>query len=120
MSGPLTEVELAAYHADGFHIQRGLLARDEVALVLEAARQDARLAEHSFAREDGEGGEVRMALWNHPGDDVYGAVARSARVVERAEQLVGGEVYHYHSKMILKDPRNKKTLKGKLSALPDH
>ena len=105
MPGPLTPQELAAYAEAGFLLQRGLLAGDEVGLVLEAAQQDAALEAHAFGRDDGEGGNVRLALWNHPGDDVYGAVARSARVVERAQQLVGGEVYHYHSKMILKDPR---------------
>lgn len=105
MTGPLSPEDVARYHADGFLVQRGLLAADEVALVLEAAERDEVLHAHAFGRDDGEGGNVRLALWNHPGDDVYGAVARGARVVDRAEQLVGGEVYHYHSKLILKDPR---------------
>lgn len=104
MPGPLTTDELATYTREGCLMQRGLFAEDEVGLVLEAAEKDVSLRQHAFGRDDGEGGNVRLALWNHPGDDVYGAVARSARVVERAEQLVGGEVYHYHSKMILKDP----------------
>ena len=46
---------------------------------------------------------MRLSLWNHPGDGVYGMVARSERIVDSVEQLIGGEVYHYHSKMILKD-----------------
>ncbi|MDA1267066.1 MAG: phytanoyl-CoA dioxygenase family protein [Planctomycetota bacterium] len=104
MAAPLTSDELETYRRDGCLLQPGLLAQDEVALVLAAAERDSALREHAFGRDDGEGGNVRLALWNHPGDDVYGAVARSARIVERAEQLVGDEVYHYHSKMILKDP----------------
>ena len=31
-------------------------------------------------------------------------IARSERVVGSMEQILEGEVYHYHSKMILKDP----------------
>jgi ectoine hydroxylase-related dioxygenase (phytanoyl-CoA dioxygenase family) len=31
--------------------------------------------------------------------------ARCERIVRSAEQILGGEVYHYHSKMIMKDPR---------------
>ena len=58
----------------------------------------------SFGREDGEGGTVRLTLWNHPGNGIYGMYARCNRVVNAMEQLLGGEVYHYHSKMILKDP----------------
>src|SRR5690606_32646886 len=44
-------------------------------------------------------------LWNHPGDDLFGRVARSVRIVEAMEALLGGEVYHYHSKLMLKEPR---------------
>src|ERR1700753_1622734 len=32
-------------------------------------------------------------------------VARSKSIVSCAEKLLGGEVYHYHSKMIMKDAR---------------
>ncbi len=46
-----------------------------------------------------------MALWNHPGDSVYGLAARSERVVDTMEELLGGEVYHYHSKLTAKEPR---------------
>ena len=31
--------------------------------------------------------------------------ARCERMVRSAEKFLGGEVYHYHSKMIMKDPR---------------
>ncbi len=48
---------------------------------------------------------MRLSLWNHPTDTVYGMIARSESVVGVAEQLLGGEVYHYHSKMIMKDAK---------------
>jgi ectoine hydroxylase-related dioxygenase (phytanoyl-CoA dioxygenase family) len=48
---------------------------------------------------------VRLSLWNHPGDGIYGMFARCERMVRSCENLLGGEVYHYHSKMIMKDPR---------------
>ncbi len=35
--------------------------------------------------------------------DVTGLVARSDKLVNRAEQLLGGEVYHYHTKFIMKE-----------------
>ncbi len=40
-----------------------------------------------------------------PTDDLYGMFSRSPRIVDRMEQLLGGEVYHYHTKMMLKEPR---------------
>jgi len=48
---------------------------------------------------------VRLALWNTPSDDLYSMFSRSRRIVDRVEQLLGVEVYHWHAKMILKEPR---------------
>ncbi len=79
--------------------------REEVGLLQRAAREDRELDQHAFGKKDGEGGIVRLSLWNHPGDTLYGMFARSASAVDSAEKLLGGEVYHYHSKMIMKDPR---------------
>ena len=45
-----------------------------------------------------------LALWNHPGEDVFGMIARCQRVAAGAELLLGGEVYHYHSKLTMKRP----------------
>jgi len=82
-----------------------LFDKEEVGLLQRAAKEDRELDQHSFAKRDGEGGTVRLCLWNHPGDTLYGMFARSESVVNSAEKLLGGEVYHYHSKMIMKDPR---------------
>jgi ectoine hydroxylase len=100
----LTDSEVADYHRDGYVLRRHLLDAEEVALLGRAARADRELDRHSSSRTDGEGGSVRLALWNHPGNGIYGMVARSARIVASMERLLDGEVYHYHSKMILKDP----------------
>ena len=47
---------------------------------------------------------MRLSLWNHPGDGIYGMFARCRSVVETCERILCDEVYHYHSKMIMKDP----------------
>jgi len=83
----------------------GLFSGEEISLLRSTAHADRELDKHAFARADGEGGKVRLSLWNHPGDNLYGMVARSEKVVGRVEELLDDEVYHYHSKMILKDPR---------------
>ena len=59
-----------------------------------------------YDRRDASGKATRMAMWNHPGDSVYGLAARSRRVVDTMEDLLGGEVYHYHSKLTAKEPRD--------------
>jgi ectoine hydroxylase len=101
----LSDADLAAYHDRGFHLARGLFDRDEIDLLHRAAKEDHELDKRSFGRADGEGGTVRLSLWNHPGDGIYGMFARCERIVRAAERILAGEVYHYHSKMIMKDPR---------------
>jgi len=105
MSEKFSAEEIVRYHEEGFLIRRGLFTGEEISCLGEVARNDHTLDEAATALDDGEGNDVRLSLWNHPGDGIYGMVARSERVVDRVEQLLGEEAYHYHSKMILKDAR---------------
>ena len=104
-TGPLRDDVLKTYEADGFVIARGMFDSEEIGLLRRAAKEDRELDQHSFGRGDGEGGTVRLSLWNHPGDTLYGMFARCESMVNSAEKILGGEVYHYHSKMIMKDPK---------------
>jgi hypothetical protein len=101
----ISDEQVRAYHQDGYVLARGMFDREEIALLGRAAREDRALDQHAYGRDDGEGGRTRLSLWNHPGDAIYGMVARCERVVNSSEKLLGGEVYHYHSKMIMKDAR---------------
>jgi ectoine hydroxylase len=104
-SGPITETQVAEYRRDGYVLVKHLFDKEEIRLLGQAAREDRALDQHAFGRNDGEGGTVRLSLWNHPGDTIYGMVARCESIVDSAEKLLEGEVYHYHSKMIMKDAR---------------
>ncbi|HEY1946594.1 MAG TPA: phytanoyl-CoA dioxygenase family protein [Bryobacteraceae bacterium] len=104
-AGPLKKDAIAEYEDTGFVIARKMFDTEEIALLRQAAKQDRDLDQHSFGRADGEGGIVRLSLWNHPGDTIYGMFARCESIVNSAETLLKGEVYHYHSKMIMKDAK---------------
>ena len=103
--GVISDQDVRSYQEDGFVVVKNFLGKEEIELLGRAAREDRVLDQHSFGRADGEGGTVRLSVWNHPTDTIYGAVARSESVVNSAEKLLGGEVYHYHSKMIMKDAK---------------
>jgi hypothetical protein len=106
MNAPmLTHDQLAEFDKDGFLLLPRLFDAEEVGLLRRSAKQDKQLDDHSFGRDDGEGGTVRLSLWNHPGQGIYGAFARCQRLVSVAEQILRDEPYHYHSKMIMKDAR---------------
>jgi ectoine hydroxylase len=97
--------ELSAYARDGYFVARGLFDAPEIDKLLAFAQSDPSFAGSVYGRKDASGHETKLALWNHAGDDLYSMFARSPRVVERMEQVLGGEVYLYHMKMMLKEPR---------------
>jgi hypothetical protein len=101
----LSAADLRRYADAGYVLAKGFYDAEEVDLLRRSAKEDNELDKRSFGRADGEGGIVRLSLWNHPGDGIYGMFARGERMVRGCEALLGGEVYHYHSKMILKDAK---------------
>ncbi|MDE2127460.1 MAG: phytanoyl-CoA dioxygenase family protein [Armatimonadetes bacterium] len=103
--GTLTAEQTAAFEADGYLMIPGLFNREEADLMCRIARADRILAERAHDRGDREGLRSRISLDNELHDDIYAAIARSRRVVGAMEQLLGGEVYHYHHKMTMKEPR---------------
>ena len=106
MSGGIfNEEQLAAYRRDGYVLVNGLFDSEETDLLRRAAKEDREMDLNSFGRDDGAGGSVRLSLWNHPGDDLYGMFARGRRIVDTVEQVLEDEAYHYHSKMIMKQAR---------------
>lgn len=102
---PLSAAQLEQFGRDGYILLRGLFEPDEIDLLARAAKEDRVLDQNSFGRADGSGGNVRLSLWSEPGDNLYGMFARSPRIVGAMEQILGGPVGHYHSKMIMKDAK---------------
>jgi ectoine hydroxylase len=104
MASIFTAAQRADYERDGYVIVRGLFDAEETGLLREAIEHDPQIAAHFYDRKDAGGKSTKMALWNHPGDSVYGLAARAHRVVDTMEEMLGGEVYHYHSKLTAKEP----------------
>ena len=102
---PLDTGQVNQFHRDGFLIVERLLGGEETSLLVEAARGDAAMQNAAMDVRDTAGRKTNLSLWNHPGEDIYGMIARSERVVNAVEQLLGGEVYHYHSKLSAKQPK---------------
>ncbi|MBX6323983.1 MAG: phytanoyl-CoA dioxygenase family protein [Rhodospirillaceae bacterium] len=100
----ITDQDVAAFWRDGFVFKRAFYDAEEVALLRRAIDLDEGIRSHIVAIDDSQGGSTQLALWNHPGDDLFGAVARGERLVAGAERILGGEVYHYHSKLTMKRP----------------
>lgn len=95
-----------AWEQDGYIIVKGLLQSDELKRLDSALHADGESIEkYAYGRDDGMGRRTRLCLWNHPGKDVTGMIARVPKVSGLMGELLGGEVYHYHTKLMMKDAR---------------
>jgi ectoine hydroxylase-related dioxygenase (phytanoyl-CoA dioxygenase family) len=100
----LSDNQLSQFRQDGFVIVPALFDSEEIDLLRRVARADHQMQQTAAGRRDGAGGVVKLALANELSDDLASAFVRCRRIVDTMERLLEGEVYHYHHKMILKDP----------------
>ena len=92
------------FHKNGYVIVKKFFNDQETKLLQNASKLDPAIRNHLYDRKDSEGLSTKMMLWNHPDDSIYGVTARSEKIVDTMEDLLGGEVYHYHSKITAKEP----------------
>jgi ectoine hydroxylase len=104
-SSRITDQQIAQYNADGFLFVEGLLKSGEVQLLIEVAKSDREMTEGGWSAKDAAGRESRINLRADATDDMYSAVARDRRIVEPMTQLIGAPIYHWHHKMMLKEPK---------------
>ena len=82
------------FHENGYVIVKNFFNEDETYLLQNASKQDPAIRDHLYERKDSEGLITKMMAWNHPDDSIYGVTARSEKIVDTMEDLLGGEVYH--------------------------
>jgi ectoine hydroxylase-related dioxygenase (phytanoyl-CoA dioxygenase family) len=93
------------FSEDGYLIVKNLFSQNEADDLLRIAKSDRILLDESYAKKDAAGAESRLAVRNDLDDSPYAAIVRSKRVVATMQRLLGDEVYHYHHKMMLKEPK---------------
>lgn len=103
----LTQQQLADYEKDGCLIVRNFLTAGEIEKLYNIATGDDTLRKHAFDLNDQAGKKTKLTLWYNPGDDAYGLLTRSRRIVESVDKLLDGDspVCHFHSKLMQKEPR---------------
>jgi ectoine hydroxylase-related dioxygenase (phytanoyl-CoA dioxygenase family) len=84
----------------------GFFNPEQVALLYRLATEDDMLLSHAFDLNDQSGKRTKLTLWFTPGDDAYGLLVRSESMVHSVQALLGeGEVCHFHSKLMQKEPK---------------
>lgn len=102
----LTKEQVSDYHRDGYLIVKKLFRQQEIDRLYQVAVEDTVISKNSYNVNDGSGRKSRLALWFTPGNDIYGMVTRSERMVRAVDTLLEGTapVCHFHSKLMQKEP----------------
>ncbi|KAK6167919.1 hypothetical protein SNE40_021843 [Patella caerulea] len=93
------------YEEGGYFIVKGLLDEEELKEIKKVVEAENEMTKSAYGVPDGENGFSRLALWSHPGDDVTGMLVRTEKMAGTCEKVLGGEVYHYHTKLMMKNPK---------------
>jgi len=101
----LSAAQVAQYEEEGFLLLPDFFPRQDMDQMLAIARADKALQDNANDRLDSAGKVSRLSLRYDLPASVYSAYARHRAIVEPMEQLIGQEVFHYHHKMMLKEPR---------------
>lgn len=103
----LSTAQVHEFNENGFLILPAFFNEMETKKLYSFATEDEAISKNSYGMKDGSGKESKLALWFNPGNNPFGMMARSERMVCMVNQLMEGyaDVAHYHSKLMQKEPK---------------
>ncbi len=103
----LTPAQIDAYHKDGYVIVKNFCSQSEVAKMYSTALEDNAMAKNALNLNDQTGKKTKLSLWFTPGNDIFGYLTRSEKMVNGVAQLIDSKapVCHFHSKLMQKEPK---------------
>jgi ectoine hydroxylase-related dioxygenase (phytanoyl-CoA dioxygenase family) len=103
----LSSDQIANYHRDGYLILKNFFSQAEVDKMYSTALEDDAMRKNALDLNDQTGKKTRLSLWFTPGNDVFGYMSRSQRVIDAIHPLLDSDapVCHFHSKLMQKEPR---------------
>ena len=102
-----TPDQVAQYNADGYIVVENFCYPQEIDRLMTIAYEDKNIRSNAWDLDDKSGKKTKLSLWYTPGNNPYGYLTRSERMVNRVAQLLdgNGRICHYHSKLMQKEPR---------------
>lgn len=103
----LSPSQISDYHRDGYLVLKNFCPAKEIEKLYSVAVEDSAMSRHALDLNDQSGKKTKLSLWFTPGNDVFGYLTRSEKMVKPVAQLLDGEapVCHFHSKLMQKEPR---------------
>ena len=103
----LTPQQIASFHKDGYVIVKNFLEPKAVEKLYGTAIGDNAMENNAINVTDQNGKNSKLSLWFTPGNDVFGYLTRSERIVNSIAALLDSDapVCHFHSKLMQKEPK---------------
>ena len=103
----LSKNQVKSYHEDGYLIIKEFCSKEEVEKLYDTALHDDAINKNALDLNDQSGKKTKLSLWFTPGNDVFGYLSCSEKIVGSVSQLLDSEspVCHFHSKLMQKKPR---------------
>lgn len=95
------------FHRDGYIVVSKFCNTEEIERLYHTALEDHAMRNNALDLNDQSGKKTRLSLWFTPGNDVFGYLTRSEKMVHSVAQLLDSDtpVCHFHSKLMQKEPR---------------
>jgi len=104
---PLTAAQIADYNRDGYLLVKNFCSKEEIDKLYKTALEDDAMRKNALDLNDLSGKKTKLSLWFTPGNDVFGYLTRSEKMVRSVAQLLNNDsaVCHFHSKLMQKEPK---------------
>ncbi len=103
----LSAEQVKSFHKDGYIIIKNFCSKEEINKLYSTAIDDSAMRNNALDLNDQSGKKTKLSLWFTPGNDVFGYLTRSEKIVNASAQLLDSDapVCHFHSKLMQKEPR---------------
>lgn len=107
MAFSLTADQIKLYHRNGFLLLKHFFDKEEIDKMYSTALADDAMRKNALDLNDQTGKKTKLSLWFTPGNDVFGYMTRSERMINAIKPLLQSDapVCHFHSKLMQKEPR---------------
>jgi ectoine hydroxylase-related dioxygenase (phytanoyl-CoA dioxygenase family) len=102
-----TAGQIADYNRDGYLLVKGFCPEAEINTLYKTALEDDAMRKNALDLNDQSGKKTKLSLWFTPGNDVFGYLTRSEKMITSVAQLLDSDapVCHFHSKLMQKEPK---------------
>jgi ectoine hydroxylase-related dioxygenase (phytanoyl-CoA dioxygenase family) len=104
---PFTAGQIADYKRDGYLLVKNFCSQPEINKLYKTALEDDAMRKNALDLNDQSGKKTKLSLWFTPGNDVFGYLTRSEKIIASVAQFLDSDapVCHFHSKLMQKEPK---------------